>query len=53
MYTLLKKKPNKYPIYRQGVAATIFQSLLLTFSQYTIVDISKNGKELQNIVAVC
>ena len=46
MYTLLKKKkPKKYPIYRQGVAATIFQGLSLTFCQYNIVDISKNGKK--------
>ena len=53
MYTLLKeKKPKKYPIYRKGVAATIFQSLLLTFCQYSITDISKNGNELPNIVGV-
>ena len=54
MYTLLKeKKPKKYPIYRKGVAATIFQSLLLTFCQYNIADISKNGNELPNIVGAC
>ena len=54
MYALLKqKKPKKYPIYRKGVAATIFQSLLLTFCQYSIIDIPKNGNELPNIVGVC